>query len=82
MNSEEILKDLELATKRCSDYIIYTEKISKQNEELTRNVELLKTDNLIIFSENEENKKNNRKGNGNWIFKFENTKIKKRNFTT
>jgi len=57
MNSEEILKDLELATKRCSDYIIYTEKISKQNEELTRDVELLKTDNLIIFSENEENKK-------------------------
>ena len=71
MNSEEILKDLELATKRCSDYIIYAEKISKQNEELTKTVEiqrtkidkqqsdmeLLKTDILIIFSENEENKK-------------------------
>ena len=72
MNSEEILKDLELVTKRCSDYIINAEKISKKNEELTKTLEIqqtkideqqsdieyLKTDLLIKLSENEESKKN------------------------
>jgi len=36
MNSEEILKDSELVTKRCSDYIIYAEKISKKMKNLLK----------------------------------------------